>query len=78
MRSMVFAVGISGLQAGEDVKVPSEVPPILVCSGCHAAVLTSADAAVALRAKVLRAKVLRGRHSLALQRAESLFERRAS
>lgn len=58
--------------------VPSEVPPILVCSGCHAAVLTSADAAVALRAKVLRAKVLRGRHSLALQRAESLFERRAS
>ncbi len=53
--------------------VPAGVPPVLVCSQCHGVTLTSADAATALRAKVLR-----GRHSLALQRAEQMFERGAA
>lgn len=50
--------------------VPSDVPPILLCSRCHGAVLTDAEAAQALRTLVLRGPK---RHSLARQRAERLF-----
>ena len=53
------------------IAVPPETPPVLICSRCHAVVLTSADAATALRAKVVRP-------ASAWQRAERLFQRGAA